>query len=128
MSPWLWLSLVWLETFAQPSARRRKWQLEQCASKQKKQKKNGECGVSFLAPKLLLLLHVRTARAQRSDVLCQNLTVVASKVSNPHLYLKFGIAFKLDSIQSYAGCTVGHYGRFKCFFIIILVLSVDVLM
>lgn len=47
-------------------------------------KKSRECGVSFLAPKLLPLLHVRTARAQRSDVLCKNLPVVASKVSNPH--------------------------------------------
>lgn len=115
MSLWLWFSLVWLEMFARPSARRRKWQPKQSTSKQNK-KKNRQCGVGFLAPELLLLLHVRTARASRSDVLCKNLTAVASKVSNPHLYLKFGITFKLDSVQSYAGFTVGHYGRFKCHF------------
>lgn len=53
--------------------------------KTKQNKKNRQCGVSFLAPKLLLLLHVRTVRAQRSDVLYKKLRVVASKVSNPHL-------------------------------------------
>lgn len=123
MSLWLWFSLVWLEMFARLSAQRRKWQLKQ---KHIKKKKKRQCGVSFLAPKLLLLLHIRTARAQRSDVLFKKLTVAASKLSNPHLYLKFGIAFKFDSIQSYAGCTVGHYGRFKCNYF--SVLSVDVLM
>lgn len=93
----------------------------------KKTKKSRQRGVSFLAPKRLLLLHVRTARAQRSDVLCKNLTVVASKVSNPHLYLKFGITFKLDSIQSYAGCCRTLWQILNVIFFF-LVLSVDVLM